>query len=284
MTLPALATVVTTKAAKALAALDITTTEELLRHYPRRYARRGDLTELASLRVGDTVTVFAEVLSSRSRPTRQRGRTMLEVVVTDGTGRLTLTFFGQAWRERQLSAGRRGMFSGKVSEFRGTRQLSHPEYVLIPAGDDVDADALATFASEIIPIYPATAALPSWRVSACVELALALAGQVPDPVPEAVRAVSGLVTLPEALTSIHRPQSDAEVNDAVHRLKFDEAFVLQAELLRRRHENRQTVAQPRAATGQGVLAQFDAGLPYPLTAGQIAAGEDIASEIGRAHV
>ena len=281
MALPTLATVVTPKAAKALAALDITTTEDLLRHYPRRYARRGDLTELASLRVGETVTVFAEVLSSRSRPTRQRGRTMLEVVVTDGTGRLTLTFFGQAWRERQLTAGRRGMFSGKVGEFRGARQLSHPEYVLIPAGDDVDADALAAFAAEIIPIYPATAALPSWRVSSCVELALPLAGQVPDPVPDSVRDASGLVTLTEALSYIHRPQSDAQVGDAVRRLKFDEAFVLQAELLRRRHENRQTVAQPRAATGHGVLARFDAGLPYPLTAGQTAAGEDIAADIAR---
>ena len=281
MTLPALATVVTPKAAKALATLNVTTTEELLRHYPRRYARRGDLSDLGSLRVGETVTVFAEVLSSRSRATRQRGRTMLEVVVTDGTGRLTLTFFGQAWRERQLTAGRRGMFSGKVGEFRGTRQLSHPEYVLIPYGDDVDADAVAAFASEIIPVYPASAAIPSWRVAACVELALPYVEKIVDPLPESVRNSQQLPPLSVALRGIHRPAAEDEIESAIARLKFDEAFILQAELLRRRHENRKTAALPRPTSGHGVLAKFDSGLPYPLTAGQITAGEHIAADISR---
>ena len=281
MALPALASVVTPKAAKALATLSITTTEELLRHYPRRYATRGELSNLASLQVGETVTVFAEVLSSRSRPTKQRGRTMLEVVVTDGTGRLTLTFFGQAWRERQLTAGRRGMFSGKVGEFRGTRQLAHPEYVLIPHGDDVDPDSVAAFANEIIPVYPASAALPSWRVAACVNLALPLLSQVTDALPETVRESQSLLTLADALHKVHRPESDDEVREAIRRLKFDEAFILQAELLRRRNENQHTAARPRAGSGHGVLAKFDAGLPYPLTAGQRAAGEEIAADIAR---
>ena len=275
--------VVGAKTAKALGRLGVATVEDLLRHYPRRYARRGELTDLASLTVGETVTVFAEILSSRSRPLKQRGATMLEVVVTDGTGRLTLTFFRQGWREKQLVVGRRGMFSGKVTEFRGARQLAHPEYVLAPFGDDIEPEAVAAFANEIIPIYPATSTLPSWRVAACVELALPHSVALVDPVPEKVKLSCDLLDLATALTSIHRPSDDQALAQAVAKLKFDEAFVLQAELLRRRAENRSVTATSRSRSQDGLLARYDAALPFPLTDNQIRVGEEIFDDLSRTH-
>ena len=276
-----LADVVGAKTAKGLAKLDIHTLEDLLRHYPRRYAKRGELTDLASLKVGDSVTVFAEVYSSRSRPLKQRGSSMLEVVVTDGTGRLTLTFFRQSWREKHLVAGRQGLFSGKVSDFRGTRQLSHPEYVLSPLGNDIDPESIAAFASEIIAIYPATAAIPSWRISACIDLALPYAADVLDPLPEVVRSERELPTLVAAMQGIHRPQSDEERYASIARMKFDEAFVLQTELLRRRNDNRALPASPRSVRGGGLLEKFDAALPYELTRGQQQIGDDIFADLIR---
>ena len=123
--------VVGDKAAKPLdRALELRIVGDLLRHYPRRYETRGELTGLASLRDGEYVTVQAEVARVTSRPMRGRWGSIFEATVTDGHGLLVLTFFSrgrQGWRERQLSPGARGLFSGQVSTFRGKRQLAHPD-------------------------------------------------------------------------------------------------------------------------------------------------------------
>jgi ATP-dependent DNA helicase RecG len=126
------------KAARKLdAALGLRTVGDLLSHYPRRYARHGELTSLAGLTEGEHVTVMAEVASVSTRPMRNRRGSIFEAIVTDGRGRLKLTFFGrghQGWREERLQPGMRGLFSGQVSSFRGQRQLSHPDYELLGDG------------------------------------------------------------------------------------------------------------------------------------------------------
>ena len=115
--------VVGDKAAKRLAsALDLHTVGDLLGYYPRRYDKRGELTDLAGLRDGDYVTVQAEVAKTSVRKMNSRSGSIFEAIVTDGRGQLTLTFFGhgrQDWRQRALSPGVRGLFSGQVSSFRG---------------------------------------------------------------------------------------------------------------------------------------------------------------------
>ena len=110
------------------------TVGELLAHYPRRYASRGELTALAALPLDENVTIVAEVLEVRERTMRSRRGSILEAKISDGTGILTLTFFNQAWRARDLKPGVRGMFAGKVGDYKGARQLAHLEHL----GDDRD--------------------------------------------------------------------------------------------------------------------------------------------------
>ena len=137
------------------------TVGELLAHYPRRYALRGELTALASLPLDENVTIVAEVLEVRERSMRSRRGSILEAKISDGTGILTLTFFNQKWRANELRPGVRGMFAGKVSAYRGARQLAHPQYQLFDdAQPDTGVDAAAVrWATAPIPIYPATATL-----------------------------------------------------------------------------------------------------------------------------
>jgi ATP-dependent DNA helicase RecG len=155
------------RAAKPLAAaLDLHTVGDLVGYYPRRYDKRGELTDLARLREGDYVTVQAEVASVSSRRMQNRKGYIFEAVVTDGHGRLSLTFFGrgrQEFREKELAPGTRGLFSGQVSSFRGKRQLTHPDYELLGAGSS--GARAADFAAELIPVYRASSQMPSWKIA-----------------------------------------------------------------------------------------------------------------------
>ncbi|HVF06298.1 MAG TPA: ATP-dependent DNA helicase RecG [Frankiaceae bacterium] len=247
-------------------ALDLRTVADLLHHYPRRYAERGRLTDLASLHVGDHVTVMAEVMRTNVRPMRQRRGQLFEVVVGDGRKSLTLTFFNQPWRERELRVGRQALFAGKVTDFRGKRQLNNPEYQLLDgdAADDVAAD----FAGKLIPVYPASEKIASWKVAQCVRVVLDTLGSLPDPLPEAVQDSYDLVDLDAAIRGIHRPSSAEEMEAARLRLKWDEAYVLQVALAQRRRLARLEPTPPRVRRPGGLVDAFEAALPFRLTDGQ----------------
>ena len=134
------------------------TVGDLLAHYPRRYALRGELTALASLPLDENVTIVAEVLEVRVRDMRQRRGSIVEAKISDGTGILTLTFFNQRWREHDLRPGRRGIFAGKVGDYKGARQLAHPDYELFDESVELGANDVAArrWVEAPIPIYPAT--------------------------------------------------------------------------------------------------------------------------------
>jgi ATP-dependent DNA helicase RecG len=267
--------------------LDIETAGDLLRHYPRRYVQRGELTNLGDLRVGEEVTVMAEIASVKGRPIAMKNRArkghLLEVIVTDGRGRLSLTFFNQAWRGKQLQVGMRGLFAGKVEAFRSKRQLTHPDFVLLTDDEDFDNNLTEAFAGQLMPIYPATTQVATWTIARCVRRVLDALGNVPDPIPGEVRERHGLLGLRDAFFALHRPASQADVTAARKRFRFEEAFVLQVELARRRSAARELPATPRVARPDGVLAAFDRRLPFELTAGQRAVGEAIEHDLGRDH-
>jgi ATP-dependent DNA helicase RecG len=275
------------KAAKKLAALDLQTAGDLLRHYPRRYAQRGELTDLASVDDGEYVTIMAEVEKIQGRRITKKPGYLLEVTVTDGRGRLTLTFFGSGARvpERELPPGTRGLFAGKVSSYRTRqgikRQLVHPEYKAVSGRDG--ADAAREFAEELIPVYPATKGLTSWQIADCVRMVLDTVDVGADALPEQVRRRHRLAGLPAAYQGIHRPRDMAEAGRARKRLKWDEAFVLQAVLAQRRQAASALSATPRPASAEGLLAEFDQRLPFELTDGQHTVGQEIAADLARTH-
>ncbi len=268
-------------AAKLDAAFGLSTTGDLMRHYPRRYASRGELTDLASLRDGDHVTVFAQVEKVKTRPMRARRGQLLEVTVTDGRARLALTFFNRVrfW-ERQLTPGRHGMFAGRVSTFKGQRQLAHPEFKLLGADDAAKA---AEYATELIPVYPATKDVSTWDIEKCVQIVLDTLGEVEDPLPAALRERHGLAGLADALRGIHRPVDEAQARAARTRLKWDEALVLQAVLAQRRRAAAALPATARPAAPGGLADAFEARLPFSLTAGQREVGAGIAADLARDH-
>ena len=255
---------------------------QLLHHYPRRYLVRGELSNISELREGDEVTILAEVFSAASRRLHARKGNILEVIVTDGTAKLSLTFFNQAWREKDLKVGRQGLFAGKVGVFNGKRQLAHPDYELIPDGADVDS-AVAGFAGKYLPMYPATSKLPSWKISQCIELAIGALDEVAEYVPQWVLDKYGYPSLHQALVQLHNPADLDSAEKSRLRLTFDEAFLLQLLLLTRRREMQELDAIARPTKKDGLLAAFDKSLPFQLTPGQEKVAAEIADDLARSH-
>ncbi len=270
------------RTAKALQkAFGMRTVRDLLTHYPRRMAERGRLTDLSSLRVDDEVTVVADVLSNQVK--RARNGQRLEVVVGDGKGRLQLVFFGRAvWRGKDLVPGSRGLFSGKVGEFRGARQLVHPDYLLL-RGDDLDDAEADVYAGRLIPVYPATQAVRTWTIASAVSLTLDALDPVPDGLDAAIRERHGLLGADAALRAMHQPEDFAQWQAARKRLAWDEALGVQLALAQRRWLAGANPATPRPVRPGGLLAAFDARLPFALTEGQREIGDVLAGELARAH-
>ena len=262
------------------------TAEDLLRHYPRRYQTRGELTSLSELREGDHVTVLAQVDHAARHPMRPQ-RDRLEVTVTDGTAKITLAFFGSVgMHQRRLVPGVLGLFAGKVTTFRGQRQLVHPEYDLVPdaaASEGTAAEMAAEYATEIIPIYPASAKMSSWVISRAIGKILETLEVGDDPLPEDLRAKYGLWPLEIALHAIHRPGERADVEKAKKRLRWDEAFVMQTALAQRRQAAAAMPAVPRPRVEDGLAAEFDKKLPFTLTEGQRRVGDTIARDLACAY-
>lgn len=255
---------------------------DLMRHYPRRYMVRGELSDISALHEGDETTILAQVYSASTRPMRGRKGSMLEVVVTDGTDKLSLTFFNQAWREKDLKVGRQGLFAGKVGVFNNKKQLAHPDYEMIPDGSDVDS-AVEGFAGKYLPVYPASAKMPSWKISQCAQLAIGALEEIEDFLPTAIREKHNYPSLHQALVQLHQPADLDHAELSRERLTFDEAFLLQSLLVMRRIELKKLNSTSRKRISGGLLDAFDATLPFELTAGQVAVCKEIESDLAQSH-
>ncbi len=278
-----LSLVVGDRTAKVLSEeLGINLISDLLRHYPRRYVVRGELSDFESINDGEEVTILARIKSSKVKRIPGRKGGILEVEVSDGKSSLLLTFFNQAWRAKDLIEGREGLFAGKIGRYKNKRQLAHPDYLLIPEGDDVES-AINEFAGKYLPVYSATRKLPSWKISQCVSLALANVEKLSEPIPKSILDRFGFPELDKAIRDVHQPLNLEAAERAKTRLTFDEALIMQLFLLLRKAELQFIEGKARLNSSGELLKKFDQNLPFELTAGQKEVWEEIRNDLGRTN-
>ncbi len=291
-----LAAVAGPKSSKIEKAFGFRTVGDLLRHYPRRYVEKGKLSDPSGFTLDEHVTIIARVISSKQIPYQDRRRGgmayRLEVVLETTGDELVLTFFDKKkhvadWRAKSIVAGATGLFSGKLGRFRDRWQLTNPQnkvYSSETMESGVD-QAYAAWESlpNLLTIYPATSTVQTWQLQEAIELALDLVDAVPDPIPPAVRLQHGLISARQAIEWIHKPDSWEAKAAAEKRLRFEEAFVTQTVLARRRAAVTALDAEPRTGTTGGLLDRFDERLPFALTGGQVEVGEQILADLTAGH-
>ena len=257
--------------------LGLKTIADLLLHFPRRYASRGELTKISELPVGEAVSVVAEILDVRERRMTGRKGSILEVRITDGNGTMSLTFFNQAWRQKDLVPGSRGLFAGKTGIYQGKIQLAHPDYELFP--EDISGEAAKAWADLPIPIYPASSSATTWTIARAIGVILDTLETLPED--EALEA--GLLSVDQAMRWIHQPANHDQWRAARDTLKFHEAFELQATLVKRKLENAHTKTNSRVPSKGGLLERFDKTLPFTLTRGQVEVGDQLLGDLANTH-
>lgn len=265
--------VVGEKSAKLLEkAFGILTVGDLLRHYPFRYFERGELTNLAELRPGEQATLRVRVVKVTGRQIRTNLH-KTDVTITDGTGQIVATFFNRKFLPRVLTPDMEIVVAGEVELFNRKLQLKQPDIAL-------DANGLVEDAGKLMPIYRATKDLRTWALRRAVDLALGMV-DLPETLPDDLRERRQLIGRAAAIRGIHQPEDWAQVTRARERLRYDEAFVMQVVLAQRRNLAALEPAKPRAARPGGLLEAFDASLPFQLTAGQRAVGEQLLADLAR---
>ncbi|MEP9364424.1 ATP-dependent DNA helicase RecG [Nocardioides sp. CN2-186] len=272
--------------------LDLQTVGDLLRHFPRRYVKTAELTKIDELNDGDMLTVVGLIARSslntyKDRRTGQQAYRLDVTVRTDGPS-FKMSFFAKnkymgEWHARRMPEGRRGIFVGKVGSFRGDWQLTNPQLVLFGDPDEDSAQLSLETLHAFYPIYPLTKGVDSWDLQRAVAFALTVIDDVPDVIPDAVREDYDLLDVRRAFELIHAPDDYGQITSAQRRFRFEEALVTQLVLARRRRAVRAQGAQARTGDEGGLLAAFDARLPFELTAGQREIGAEIEHDLAQPH-
>ncbi len=248
----------------ALKLMGIETILDLLTHYPRRYADRTRAVAISDLVAGDEGVVSAVVKHTSLKRLRNR-RTIVEVVVDDGSGVLDVTFFNQPWRTKQLVEGREVALFGRVGVFRKTLQMANPVVEVVGTSGSRQTGRL-------VPIYPQSerAGISSIELATFVEEALERAGDFADPLDDRLRESLQLMTRTQAFRNVHQPGTNDDWQLARRRLAFDELLRIQLALVMRR--------RAAAATARGIahdvesesilVERFVDALPFALTSAQ----------------
>ncbi len=258
---------------KVLAQIEVRSVFDLLTHYPRRHLDKTKQSSIRDLRADDQVWVFGRVASSTSIPGRGRGRARTELRITDGSGFLRVTFFNQPWRTRQFPEGAEAMFFGKVTDFRGQKQLANPEIDLLDEEDRL----------EITPIYPQSDKLRLYSrdFRRWVGESLRRVGEFEEPLPDWLLARHDFVDRTAAFNGIHAPASMGEVEVARRRLVFDELLRIQLALVMRKHALEATSQGIGHQVGSDLVALFLERLPFELTGDQRKVIGEIEADLSR---
>ena len=228
--------------------------------------------KLADAPFGQLATV--EVTVDRHDPPRIK-RLPYRIICSDETGFLTLIFFHARpdYLKQALPEGAKRIVSGRIEEYGGARQMTHPDHIV----DPVDADALPM----IEPVYPLTAGLTNAVMRRAADAALGRAPLLPEWQDPAWLKKQQWPGWREALATLHKPQGAGGLSlsdPARQRLAYDELLANQLALLLIRRARTKSVGRTIKGDGQLRTRALKA-LPFALTGYQKNALKEIFADM-----
>ena len=266
---------------KKLAAIGITSIQDLLFHLPLRYEDRTRITLAARAQIGEYMQFEGEVTSCDLQFGKRRS---LRCSLRDSSGSMTLRFFHfSAAQKDSLAVGTQLRVYGEVKHGRAGFELFHPEYKPLSQASQEVSDTLT-------PIYPTTEGLMQPRLRSIIGQAVELVvgkDAIEDYLPADLVAKFNLASLAEAIKQIHRPTADAfggwdrdAPNPGRDRLAFEELLTHRLSL-RRLRDDAAAKAAPQFVGENQLIRGFLSALPFELTGGQQRAFAEISEDLAR---
>ncbi len=258
------------KYATVLAKLGLHTLEDLLYYFPRRYDDYSSLKPIHSLMYGEEVTVIGVIQSVTERKSASK-RSIVEAILSDGTGAIRITIFNQPWQAQKLKIGEPYAVAGQLDQYLGRLVFVNPEI------EPLDKELLHS--GRIVPVYRlAENVTQRWLRRTIKQVVDRYAPKLVDYLPLSIRKSAQLMELSKAVYQAHFPDSNQSLEQARYRLAFDEIFFLQMGVLHQKYQWQQRPGRP-FQTPAGWLDQFKAILPYSLTQAQEKALQQIFSDL-----
>ncbi len=259
------------KHAATLESLGMRTLGDMLYYFPRRYEDYSQLKPIKNLWYNEQVTVIGTIQSVHTRPIRSGSATIVEAILSDGTGALRLSWFNQPWMANRLKEGMQISVSGKVDQYLGRLVMNQPDW------ESVDIEHLHT--NRIVPIYPLTTKITQkWLRGLMNQVVTYWAPAVADSLPESVRSSARLMNLGQALLQAHFPDSQDSLKSARERLAFDEIFFLQMGVMRQKRDWKQAEARRFSIPDDWLAARLNS-LSFALTNAQQRALAEIRADL-----
>ncbi len=257
--------------AESLEKLGLQTLGDMLYYFPRRYEDYSQLKPIQSLMYNDVVTVLGTVQSVHTRPIRGGKSSVIEVIIGDGTGSLRISYFNQPWLSNRFKEGDAISVSGKIDQYLGRLVMNSPDW------EPVEVENLHT--NRIVPIYSLTERITQkWLRNQMNSVITYWAPAVVDALPETIRRAAQLVSLGEALTQVHFPDSQARLKLARERLGFDEIFYLQMGVMRQKRDWKSVDGRRFSISDEWLVARLGT-LPFTLTSAQQTSLADIRADL-----
>ena len=260
------------KAVKDLKNMGILSVYDLLFYVPFRYDDFSNIKSIAKVRVGETVTVNGSIVSIDSRPAKNRRITIVDAVIEDETGTLPIVWFNQKYLTETLRPGMKLSFSGRI-DFRFGNALMNPVFEL---------EGKRVHTGRIVPVYGLSGSLTMKRLRTAINAALSASNELVDWIPESIRREAAYTDLSQAIQSVHFPENQKDLTQAVERLKFDELFLHQLMFARSRQDRKKRKSHTIPIDEQ-VLKTFVAQLPFELTSAQRKTAWEIVQDLAKSN-
>ncbi|MBK9418702.1 MAG: ATP-dependent DNA helicase RecG [Flavobacteriales bacterium] len=260
--------------------LNIHTFGDLIQHYPFRYVDRSVFHRIAELTEDLQHAQLRGVLGPVRTVGEKQGR-RLTATLSDPSGSIDLVWFkGIRWLQGSLKPGHEYVVFGKPAVFKGRFNLAHPELELAATWDDGLEAALQ-------PVYSTTEKLIAkgltsrsiWKLQKT--LLLTVAGALPENLSRELVDMLGGISREEAVRQMHAPQDQDRLEVATRRLKFEELFFIQMQLLKQKLLLQQSL-RGNVFTHVGELFNtfYHTHLPFDLTGAQKRVVKEIRKDMG----
>lgn len=251
--------------------LGISTVEDLLNFFPRRYQDWTRVTKMEDVHYGEEQVLYGRILEVKEIHPRMR-MSILRVTISDGTGSAVLTYFNQPWKKNEFAVNRHVLAFGKPEYDYGHLTVQNAET------EFAEPSELPSL-QKLVPVYPLTEGIKISRMRAMISYALDHTEDITENLPAEVILREHLMGRLRAYRAMHNPPDWKTQQEARRRMAYEELFFMQAGILLLRKKREKDVSAIKCAPSGKMVEAVLKNLPFRLTAGQQQAFRDIEDDM-----